>query len=174
MLKSNAGTPLIHRKRSLKNQNGYLNNKLVSVYKPKSLDIDQYLKVSPAVHNKRKQSSKSLLNKHISRESPDNHPEYSSLPHIKIESLPSLKLQKSSQHIKKKMYSKTGRNDNRLILPPIDRDQFRSVSALPSENFKTLSTLSVNLNYKQKLSKKKHSSEPVKNPVSSRRQRNLL
>lgn len=174
MIKSNED-PVVNHKRLFRRQIGLTNNSLHFISKPKSLDVDQYLKVSPVLNNKRKQSSKSLLNRQLSRESPDNHPEYSSLPHIKIESLHSFKQQKSSQHIRKKStYSKTGRNDNNLILPPIDIEQFRSVSAIPVENFKTFSALSVSMNNKQKFSKKKHSNEPVKKLLSFKRPRNIL
>lgn len=170
ILTSNEGTPHINQKRILKGHNRFTNEHYFVTSKPKSLDIDQYLKVSPVVQNKRKQSSKSLLNRQISRESLDHNIEYSSLPHIA-----NLKIQKTSQQIRKKTCSKTsGRNDNRLTLPPINIDQFRSVSAIPTENFKTLSALSVTSNFKEKLSKKKHSIGPLKNSISSRRERNIF
>lgn len=161
-------------KRTLNGRNKLIKGNYFVTSKPKSLDIDQYLKVSPVVHNKRKQSSKSLMNRQMSRESPEHNLEYSSLPHIKIQGLPNLKVQKNSQQIRRKPYSKTsGRNNNPLILPPINIDQFRSVSAIPSENFKTLSALSITSTLKEKLNKK-HSIGPVKNPISSRREKNIF
>lgn len=176
-MKSNERSLVVNQKKLFKGQHS-INKSLFFISKPKSLDVNQFLKVSPLFHSKRKQSSKSLLNRNISRDSPNNHPEYSSyssLPHIKLENLPSLKLQKSNHHIiKKSTYSKTGRIDNHLILPPIDIEQFRSVSALPGENFKTLSPFSVNMNIKQKLPKTKHSNEHVKNLLCFKRPRNIL
>lgn len=173
LMKAYETTPLVSRKRKLRSQNRYANDNFYTVSsKPKSLDIDQYLKVSPIVQNKRKQSSKSLLNRQISRESPYQQSEYSSLPHIKIDSLPTLKLQKSSQERRKKPYSKTsGRIDNRLILPPInsDLDHFRSHSGLPNDSFKAFSALSDNSEFKGMLNKKKHSLIPMEHPVNSSR-----
>lgn len=168
-------SPLNSRKRKFKGQNEITtSNPFFITSKPKSLDIDQYLKVSPIVQ-KRRQSSKSLLDRQLSRDSPDVSAEYLSLPHIKVDgALPSLKLQKSSRLLKKKSYSKTSlRHDNRLILPPIEIDQFRSVSAI--ENIKTLSALSDSSKIRQdQLNKERHSNRPIKNSVSSRREKNIF
>lgn len=166
---SNEGIQILSREVKSRSQKFLTKDHFFVTSKPKSLDVDQYLKVSPLVQNKRKHSSKSLLIREHSSESPD----YSSLPHIKIDSLPPLKLQKSSQQIKKKPYSKAvvGKNTNHLILPPIEND-YRSISAIPSENIKTLSALSVNSNFKEKFIKHKHCIGIIRNPVSSRKEKN--
>lgn len=166
-------TSVIAQRRSLRRHNRFMNDSLFS--KQKSFDVEQYLKVSPVIQNKRNQSSKSLLNRQISEESPDNNPGYSSLPHLKLESLPVLKVQRSSHVLKKKPYSKMSlKNNNHLILPPIDTDHFRSVSAMPTDKFKTLSALSVSSNFKEAINSEIHSHGPIKNLVSSRRQKNIL
>ncbi|CAH1959338.1 unnamed protein product [Acanthoscelides obtectus] len=103
--------------------------------KPKSFDMDKYLKVLPI----RKPSSQSLLERLMPRELSDSPPEFSSLPFIEVIHSP---LKSSSKTRKQRHLQVSGRNNSRIVLPPIN-SQFRSVSAAPKKASKTLSALSI-------------------------------
>lgn len=143
---------------------------LVVSNKAKSLDTEKYLRISPIKRkvNERKQSSRSLLNRQISRED-STLKEYNSLPFIKIEELP---LGNTKLHNKKPtVFQKSVKNPKRLILPPIIGDHFRSISAIPRQSYKTHSALSVNLNTMIQVSRK-YSNSYLDNPNGSKTERN--
>lgn len=142
---------------------------LVGSNKAKSLDTEKYLRISPIKRkvNERKQSSRSLLNRQISRDD-WTLKEYNSLPFIKIEELP---LASSKLYNKKPNFQKSVKNPKRLILPPIIGDHFRSISAIPRQNCKTHSALSVNSNTMIQVSRK-YSNSYLENPIGSRTERN--
>nr|CAH7726994.1 unnamed protein product [Callosobruchus chinensis] len=106
--------------------------------KPKSFEMDRYLKVFPI----RKQFSNSLMERQLPRGLEESPPEYSSLPFIEVANSPVIK---SSSKTRKQQHAYgqvSSRSNNRLILPPIN-NQFRSVSAAPKKASKTLSALSI-------------------------------
>ncbi|KAJ8958259.1 hypothetical protein NQ318_017403 [Aromia moschata] len=68
------------RKRKYEESKNRNRNIFITSHKPKSLDTDNQA-------NERKLSSKSLLNREVSKEYSDTSPEYTSLPFLKIEEL---------------------------------------------------------------------------------------
>ncbi|RZC40563.1 hypothetical protein BDFB_008194 [Asbolus verrucosus] len=101
-----------------------------------SIDIDSYLKISPLGGSSsrerivRRQSSRSLMSSQISSSKwLKEEGEYNSLPF----------LVKSERNGAPKSILK-----NSLVLPPIETSQFRSISATPRRESKSMSALSVN------------------------------
>jgi len=108
--------------------------------KPKSLDVEQYLKISSIGSSdtrKRKQHAQ-ILNKQISRDFlGDVSSEYTSLPFISATSLKAQIRNKRNERNPPKM----------LILPPIE-NSFRSISATPRQA--STKSMYVSLNYASK------------------------
>nr|CAI5823979.1 unnamed protein product [Callosobruchus analis] len=106
--------------------------------KPKSFEMDRYLKVFPI----RKQVSNSLMERPFPRELEESPLEYSSLPFIEVDNSLTIKSSNKMRRQQHAFGQVSSRSINRLTLPPIN-NQFRSVSAAPKKASKTLSALSV-------------------------------
>lgn len=137
------------RKRSLEERKNH--QIFTTSNKPSSLDTDtdRYLKISPIRNklNDRKFSSKSTLSRRASKEYSETNIEFNSLPFIEVEDTSMTNI-KPTPH--QRIFSKPNlsqRKSNRLILPPIENDQFRSISATPRHAYKTFSALSVKSNF---------------------------
>ncbi|KAJ8980753.1 hypothetical protein NQ317_013758 [Molorchus minor] len=164
------------RKRKLLEEHRNKNKNLFTIsHKPKSLDTEKYLKISPIKSqvsiNDRKSSSKSMLNRELCKEYSDVLPEYNSLPFIKIEELDFSNNGIASGFQYRKSSSEKYRKkiDKHLILPPIvTSSQFRSVSATPRQGIKTLSAFSTKFDSFKEQKSRKLSVSFLDNPVTNR------
>ncbi|KAJ8930126.1 hypothetical protein NQ314_017091 [Rhamnusium bicolor] len=163
------------RKRKLEENRNRSRNIFTISHKPKSLDADKYLKISPIKNQlcERRLSSKSI-NRDIYKEYSDTAPEYNSLPFIKVEDSSFSKRNTASSRSQNRKNSSgpllRKKVENHFVLPPIvTSSQFRSISATPRQGNKTFSALSMKFegNFKDEKSRK-FSMSVKENPLSNR------
>ncbi|XP_018573861.1 uncharacterized protein LOC108912917 [Anoplophora glabripennis] len=164
------------RKRKL-DENRNKNKSIFTIsHKPKSLDTDKYLKISPIKNqfNERRLSSKSLLNGDV-KDYADTTLEYNSLPFIKVEEPEFSKRNVASSNLQSRKNSTVElfrkSEGSHLVLPPIvTSNQFRSISATPRKGNKTFSALSMKFeaNFKSQDRSRKSSIKFMDNPISNR------